>query len=57
MIISLEQFGYTTKFDSNELTSVAIYYVDGDADWADDDNDWAPKTGVVAVIGGQKKKI
>lgn len=57
MIISLEQFGYTTKFDSNELTSVAIYYVDGDADWADDDNDWAPKTGVVAVIGGQKKKF
>ena len=57
MIISLEEFGYTTKFDSNELTSVSIYYVDGDADWADDDNDWAPKTGVVAVIGGQKKKF
>lgn len=57
MIISLEQFGYTTKFDSNELTSVTIYYVDGHADWADDDNDWAPKTGVVAVIGGQKKKF
>ena len=57
MIISLEEFGYTTKFDSNELTSVAIYYVDGVADWADDDNDYAPKTGVVAVIGGQKKKF